>query len=674
MKAVKGLFLGLLLSLVITRFFFLDHRQQIIGDGGDNYEYFAFQNLVKENLENGQYPLAHTNTLRYPIGFNLGLGYDGVFAVFTGATLGLFLSSGLAYNLSVVLILTLNFFSAYWLTLKISRSSLISFLAGITYGFSPYVFARINSHLNLAFVAGLPFLIYSLVNFYQKGLKKELIKGRDIAWIFFSLLLVAWGSLQYLILTTEVLLISLFLGNLFFKEKAKSFIGTLINSFKTKGTSWLISLFVFSGTFLLFYYQYILAIVTSNLIWLDKLPDYLAHGRPRIIDLLIPNGYLGKIWGTINPSFASIEKVATPGIVAWLLSLLLLIKQKNPRKKFLYLIAILSISLLILGYPRLPLLVESGRWVIILNLLLLALIIQNSKYLSKPIITFFCLLLLLERLSFSIYASPLFPEPTAKIIRNSPGEAALNIPLSKYSAYYSAFPFSWQKKIIDGYFHFTADNNQANQFLDNNLINRYICQEEKHQVEKLLFQESDLENTLRLLKDNNIRTIVLHKNPTYSKFLYDQCDNVRYWWYNLNPETIKIEKETTVIEAKTVELTGYQNFKVKLYFPLGGNFNLVGFSIFPNFLTDSKVTLPQEKVIYPDWELKGENLATANEPLISLSVKPGEEIIISSQKEIKEPIYFTLFYQFENIDKKNYKEPPIKLIFQNESLEVFVVN
>ena len=110
---MKGFFLGLLLSITFVLFQFSDFSGSIIGDGGDNYEYFSFQYLVKENIADFKYPLAKTDTLRYPVGFDLANSYDGVFSVFTGAFLGLVVPQPVAYNLTIIFILTFHYFSSF---------------------------------------------------------------------------------------------------------------------------------------------------------------------------------------------------------------------------------------------------------------------------------------------------------------------------------------------------------------------------------------------------------------------------------------------------------------------------------------------------------------------------------------------------------------------------------
>jgi len=111
---IKKILLSLSLALLFSNIFFIDVSNVLIGDGGDNYEFFGFMHLARENMLSGKMPFSHTNTLRYPNGFNFNYGFDGIAPVFTGAVLGMIISPILSYNFTVVLILFTNIFCSIY--------------------------------------------------------------------------------------------------------------------------------------------------------------------------------------------------------------------------------------------------------------------------------------------------------------------------------------------------------------------------------------------------------------------------------------------------------------------------------------------------------------------------------------------------------------------------------
>src|SRR3990167_3419736 len=109
-KHFKAITVGLILVFVFSRIYTVNPRTELLGDFGDKYEFFNYMYLVGENLREGKYALTRTDSLRYPNGFELGHGFDGVLSTFTGAALSFFLPLPLVYNLVLMMILFLNYF------------------------------------------------------------------------------------------------------------------------------------------------------------------------------------------------------------------------------------------------------------------------------------------------------------------------------------------------------------------------------------------------------------------------------------------------------------------------------------------------------------------------------------------------------------------------------------
>jgi len=669
---MKGFFLGLILSVTLILFQFNNVSGEIIGDGGDNYEYFSFQHLVKENVVNSRHPLARTNVLRYPVGFDLASGYDGVFSVFTGAFLGMIVPQPIAYNTTIILILTFNFFLTYWSIKKISGSESGAIIGGLFYGLSPYVFGRINSHLNLAFIGGFPLLVYACFNLHKKS-QQGFVALKDMILFYLAILLIAFGSLQYLIMLFWSLVILIIISIVFrlgILEKSGFVIKKIL---KENTDSFAISTILFTLIFLFFYDSYIDSIFSGKLALVDKYSGYIRYHLPSLSDIFVPNQYLGNFWAKINHSKSSIEKVISVGFSGWIIFLLLFARERSKKIKFLLLTALGLLVLFSLSIIRIPLLPEGGRWTIIFSLLIVVIICKKRIFKNKYLFASLFFLLVIERFTFSIYSSPLFPKKEADIIRKLPGEAVLNIPLSKYNSKRSAYPYSFNKKIVDGYFHYTADTLDSNEFLKHKLISKAICDSEKLRIDTLNFTQTDYKDTIRLLKEKKINTIILHKNTVTDKYYFDKCSNVRYWWNNLNPKTLVINTNTSEVKVNTLRVPGPQP-KAKIFFQKGGKFVLRGLLVYPAKLTDTHLLYNNAETNVTDWKENKSGIATTSDPVVSISVESGDSVYIKSEKETGEDAYFTLYYQFELDPASSIVRLPIEMIYEGKDYNIYTIN
>ena len=122
MNKYKIIIIGLILAFIFSRIYSINPNKELLGDHGDKYEFFNFMYLVGENLKSGKYALEKTDILRYPNGFELSHGYDGVLSTFSGALLSFIMPLPLAYNLVIILILFLNFYITYTFFSTISSS------------------------------------------------------------------------------------------------------------------------------------------------------------------------------------------------------------------------------------------------------------------------------------------------------------------------------------------------------------------------------------------------------------------------------------------------------------------------------------------------------------------------------------------------------------------------
>lgn len=658
--------------MIVSKIYTINPYTQIIGDGGDNYEYFAFQNLVRENIQHGKYPLGWTDTLRYPVGFDLGLGYDGAMVVFTGGILGLFIPLPLAYNFTIVIVLFLNFLFSYLLFRKLSHSELVGVFVAIIYGFSPYVMARISSHLNLAFIGGFPLFLYALLCLYDKLKIGHKFTLRNYFLLFGSILLIAAGSLQYLVLLVY-LGISIFIYSLINSQVRDYLKNNLwISIAKSKNYLILFTIIFILFTFFLYggYISHLTEIVN---IPYGKYQGYAQCCIPTLLDIFIPNKYLGLFWNKLNSSSVSIEKVVTVGIIEWGILFGILFSVTNKRLKIFLLASFILFFLISKNILSIPLIPEGGRIVILFSLISFSILSSNRIFKNKIVILIMIVLLIAERFSFTLYKSPLPSRNESEIVKNQSGIGVLNIPVSKYNSYRSILPYFYQKKVIDGYFHYTAENQQTISFLRNGFIQRYICDSERDTGDIYQYQEEDVNKTLQLLKQYDIKTIVLHKTLK-DKLYFDDCENVRYWWFNLNPEKLLLSSATVSVEAKTMTLSYYPILKAQIFFEKAGTFILNGFSLFPTLLTDTEILLPNGNKVFPRWENMETDLRSSFTPPISLHVDAGDNINIMSGIKVKEPIYLTIFYSFQPDPNSFIVKPPIEKIYQNQDIDIYQVN
>ena len=185
MKYIKYGLLTFILAVLFSHILSINPLSQFIGDGGDNFQYFGFMHLAHQNIASLKYPFAHTNTFQYPMGFEFSFGYDGAFPVLTGALLGFIIPLPVAYSIVMILMLWLNCFIAFVCFSMIGKlfnshiqSKIYYLIPAVMYGWSPYVFGRINGHANLTFIAGFPLFAYAVLLFItriQRGIILKLL-------------------------------------------------------------------------------------------------------------------------------------------------------------------------------------------------------------------------------------------------------------------------------------------------------------------------------------------------------------------------------------------------------------------------------------------------------------------------------------------------------------------
>lgn len=674
---MKQILLILLLALIFSGVLFINTNSTFVGDGGDNFEFLGFMYITKSNLAALKHPFADTDILRYPSGFDYSFGFDGVFAILTGSFLSFIAHPVLAYNLTLIIIFFINILVSYYSFIKLAglykieeNLKLKSLISALIFGSSPFVFARINSHLNLAFIAGFPLLITQLLILNKKITQNILeIKKQDLNLISLSLLLIAFGSLQYIILLAYVLPIFLlyFLVTNSFKEYLK-FLKLHLRKVILSATYFLI-------IFLSIYWGYFRAIFTGSIIYAESIHKFF---RPGILDLIMPNQYLGELWAIFNHSEMSIERVITVGTLELALFVYLMIKTKRRKLRLWGLILFVFYLVLSFGWLKLPFYPEGGRVTILLSLFIAILFLLEANVFKNPVVlSLFFALVIIERLFFNLHVIyPLESGVLKSKVAPAPGEAVLNVPLSKYETYRSALPFFYQKKVLDGYFHYTAANARSERLLDDDLFSRFICQQERADKPVYDYQQDDRQRLFDALRRMDIRTVVLFKDDNVGQFFWTGCENVKDWWYWLNPATLAMSSDTHYVVKYNFEIAKVNPRTIaEIYFERDGRFVLSGLYATPRGLDDWLIILPDGKKIYPQWQESAYGYEVSFDPAIEINAKAGDSLYITSGNKVDFNRYINVFYLFEeNKTSLARKRVPLENIYSDKNVEIYQLN
>lgn len=511
-----------------------DFRRQLIGeDQGDSYEYFGFMFITRSNLLQGKHPFADTDLYRYPYGFHYSFGFDGALAVLTGALLGMVMSPLTAYNLTVFIIALTNVFLSRFFFRRIGRLfstsseellSLKSTVAGLIFGLSPYVVARLNGHLNLAFVAGFAALAWAMAQFYW-SIKTQRIEKPSLLTSFpLALLLIAIGSLQYLFFAFFALLPFLLL----LAVHHSSVIACVRKMWASKrfvvhamGATLLCALI-----FLWLYKGQTGALLSHSIRMLPQSEIIKWMSKPYLIDLFLPNGYFGERLALLNPSPPSVEAVVFLGIAA--LSVLTYSILFDRRYRIASLTAIVYISALTFFGTSVGiqyLVKEAGRFMLLLPLLAGALYMVSPKFGIRTSLLLLTVLLL-ERSILPLYVAAPPPLDVTSMISRLPGKAVLMVPHYEYGVHH-AYPNFLQpffrKKVTNGFFHWTANTPATEQAMLDPRLLLFRCEPSEPDVQRKIEKETSID----ILTQMDIHVLVFDKGGAY--YLDGGCAKVTAW-------------------------------------------------------------------------------------------------------------------------------------------------
>lgn len=691
------------LSIILISIFFallflwpsLPHlTTQFIGDGGDNYEYASYMGYAAQEISDGRFPLTHMNFWRYPVGIDFQRSFDSYLTLSIGTFWTLLVHLPLSYNLTILTILVLNGICSYILFSSISKSRLLGLLGMVMYGFAFYPLAKANAHINLLFIGGFPLFIYFILRLYATHQPRL----RDFLFVFLSILLVAIGSLQYLVM---LFLFSIISGLLVF-----FFYRSLWDSALHKVKMHLFSAIqagVIAGLLFLFLFSAQLWAMLNGTFQFGTREGTLYNSTPALENFFLPNTYLDLVSTSIAPSHAlpSIESMVFLGWVEIVLFLLFL-TTTHIQKRFRIFIGSLFLIffVLALGYGRdndffllpyrflgqLPIfkiIAEPGRYFVIFYLILTTAIVLFLKHTSRSlrfplyaIPLLFLLLVTIERIPKSIkLVETLRHEPYVSVVAKTSGKAVLDLPVNIYYPRYNVLSLFYQKPIVNGYFHWSGDGPMEKSYVQNSgLLERYSCNGtaplEAYDIYTTLEKEED-DILLASLKEHGISTLVIHKDD---KFFHQVCKNVRLRLSRLVPYEHVLPETEISKEIVAKAWDGAPSFT--FYFPKDGIFWLDSMYISPSSPAFFTITNSDGKELEYTWNPVGSPNAFEIQPkyTIRVQVSAGSTVTFSSPDEVADT-FFSMWYHytvFADAKNKPYK-PAIQRVFENDTAVVYTL-
>lgn len=529
-------------------------RTHLIGDGGDNLEFFNYMHLVKNNLDNNRSAFAHTRLYRYPAGFNLNLGSDAHLFTYIGGLLINFFNPYIVFNILTMLVLFINGIASYFFFFALTKQFFPSIIGTLMYAFSYNVLARGGGYTSVLNVAGFPLLAWSITHIVQR----QKIEWRDVFFFFSSLYFLSISSLQHIVTFTCTVLIVMCVSLLFYPKQVSS----LVNKLKENWVKILTSALLFTNAFILTYFPYFQMIIRHSSEWLNANKPQIYYNIP-LVAYLFPSPYLntflsfyfnllaGQIGWSLD-QIRDIDFVLFYGFAEIITFVIVLFLSKS--RKMLFLLACFVLIFLFsfplpsngLFYPfwviqhSFPFssVGEPERFYSTQSLFAAMIVVFGLVHVKTNRLILFILVLLLvgERLPKSYFQSQIYPSRFHYEVQELPGSAVFDIPvlgnfLTVYGAEANGYlprqyymeAFFYNKPIVDGYINWPAENAGANSYIGAEPIIQFAC-DKSGEISESIVHSRNLNKDLDVfLRKYNIRTIVIHKKI----FNLDVCYNVR---------------------------------------------------------------------------------------------------------------------------------------------------
>lgn len=680
----RGIFLILLyvmISLLCTFPAILHSTTRLIGDGWDNFEFYGFQYITSQNLLHGQHPFAPTTLFRYPVGINFGSSFDGVLPVLLGAMLIPILGQILAFNVTIIVIMTINGLCAHTLFRWISKSDRLAFFGSCIYAYSSYALARGASHANLLGIGGFALGVYAVLKLRQSYRHRT-----DYGMLCLALFLITISSLQY-VLIAAVFMVSMGVMYTFYSSRVLKEYWHVLTTHRSMVIR---TSLVFGCIVFYLFFPYIFGVLTGQ-IELSSRHELLTEYQPHLLNFFIPNPYITTFVSKIISAYpASIEQVIFIGFIEFLLFGWFVWKEKFSKASFPILIPFGIFFLLATGvgyavigriFPF-SVISEPARFFVIFYLLMTIAIIEGlkkSKTLQSPwilAVVLFCIGM--ERIGFAYPLSSIPTGPYTEVVAKQPGSAVFDIPVDPYNPLYDLLPSQYGKSITNGYIHWTGDTTKARSFLDLPEVTRFRCYPDtadlsQHQSHIDPAAEQMLNTTLfTTLKERDIKTIVVHLDR---KFYDTVCDDMR------NRTNILLPKMDTAIsgDLQTIQfhLSDISYFYSEIYFPYDGVFRSDGMLIAPGDMLPLSEVLDSQDITFSqeDWENSQYGMIWKPKNPVSFPVRAGTTLKITSPRIHNGTGWMTYWYQYTISDATQPAvKPALEELYRDDKKVVYQLN
>ncbi|MFZ2024778.1 MAG: hypothetical protein WAV51_00650 [Microgenomates group bacterium] len=510
-----------------------------IGDGGDSVEMLSYLHLAKENLQDLKFPLAHTNTFRYPDGFSFDFGSDQRLFVVLGAFGSLLINNDvIVFNSLIVGILLANCITSYVFFTLLAKSRLLGLLGAVIYGLSYYPLTKIAGHINLMQLYSIPVIGIGIVG----SIREKRISPASLASILLGFLLAAVSSLQTGAIVFVGFSIISIIGILLYPQAVREILRRTWK--EVHGVKLLCIFFLFIFLFIFLF--------PSHVSYIARGGDWAGNYHKEIIGRSIPlfsdvlpslftTSYFSSLFYSIVPVSTNIKEslqhigAATFWGYVELLLFIFAVFFIRAKKDLVVLLNFIVFFCLTLGpehwpsilrslYFLFPLkyIMETDRYFLLYYFMSTIIIVRYLTAYSTKKVLIGCIL------AFVVFERLTIPQTfTVKqyqyeeVVGRLPGKAVLDVPvLFEDPDYwegvrYNLEPFAYKKKIVSGYFHWMGETEASSAFIrQNNFVTLLRCGAEVTKI-----SAEDYVSAIQELVEKDIQVIVIHKD---------------YLWYRAN--------------------------------------------------------------------------------------------------------------------------------------------
>ncbi len=298
----------------------------------------------------------------------------------------------------------------------------------------------------------------------------------------------------------------------------------------------------------------------------------------------------------------------------------------------------------------------------------------KKTYLSYILIIIIAVAFVIERLPKNYWLSPVFSDKGyAQHVKEQPGSAVLDLPLSYYNTTYDILPYVYGKKIVNGNFQWFADTEKTKLFIRKTGLEKFACGHSS----PINLTETSNNKLIKQLVQADIRTIVVHKNDLEdkAKYYFPECANARLQTSILLPQLYSADptEKQKVLSLFFPAITGIGD---AVTFDYDGIFYLDGIHAYPIGWMPIHLILDEEELVFPQpWQDKGDGNAIL-EPFLKIPVKKGSRLSLRFDKNQNSSYSFIkLWYRYEPKEKitKQVVINNIEKIYEDDDAAVFTI-